>query len=69
MNAIHEPKSSRRLLTALCSCLPLFAGFGCASYFRTGEMSGDDLKEKQQERQAEERAISNPDTDPKADRN
>ena len=62
MNAIHEPKPWGRFLTLVCCCLPLLTCFGCASYFRTGELSSEDLKEKLQAQQAEDHMMFKPGT-------
>lgn len=60
MNAIDEPKPWRSFLSLLCFCLPLLTCFGCASYFRTGEISCEDLKEKLQAQQAEDHMMFKP---------
>ncbi len=62
MNAISESRRYRRYLAVVCYCLVL-SGSGCASYFRTGEMSAEDLQRKNQETQKENKQSLTPGTE------
>ena len=48
MNTNHEPKPRIRFLTVVCCCFALLAFSGCASYFRTGDMSYEELRQQNQ---------------------
>ena len=62
MNAIDEPKAGRRFLTEVCCCVALLPCFGCASYFRTDELSNEELKERNQQQQEENKMWFKPGT-------
>jgi len=53
MNTVHDPKLWRRSLAVAYCSSALLSCFGCTSYFRTGEISYDELKQKNQEKQEE----------------
>jgi hypothetical protein len=61
INAIHEPKSWIRFLS-VAGCLALLAASGCASYFPMGEMSYQELKQRNQEKQQESQLLFKPGT-------
>jgi len=62
MNATHEPNSWRRFLVVVSYSIGLSACFGCASYFRTSEMSYQELNNQNQQRQQEKEMFFKPGT-------
>jgi hypothetical protein len=48
------------LKRVFCLLLILSAAPGCSSYFRTGEMSAEELKQRQQERLQEQQRFVDP---------
>jgi hypothetical protein len=62
MNAIHEPNPWSRFLAVLCCSIALLSCFGCASYFRTGDMSYQELNQKNQEKRKENQMFFKPGT-------
>jgi hypothetical protein len=62
MNAISESRLCRRYLAVVCYCFVL-ACSGCASYFRTGEMTTEDLQRKNQETQQKSKQWLTPGTE------
>ena len=46
MSINHEPKLGGRFLTIVFCCFALLAFSGCASYFRSGEMSYEELQQQ-----------------------
>ena len=62
MNAIHEPNPLRRFVAVVCCSIALSACFGCASYFRTGGMSYQEVNQKNQERQQDNNTFLKPGT-------
>jgi len=62
MNATHEPRPWRRFLTEAFCCVAWLACFGCASYFRNDPMSYEELKERNQQQQEENKMLFKPGT-------
>jgi len=63
MNAIHELNRWTRFSAAVCCSIALSACFGCASYFRTGQKSYQEVDQKNQEIQKENQTPLKPSAD------
>jgi ferredoxin len=57
MNATPEPKSMQNGLLILLCCAAVLACSGCATYFRTGELGYEEIKERHDEQVKEKKLM------------
>lgn len=60
MHAILKSGLQRGLLLSVC--IAGFGGSGCSTYFRGGERSSQELQDRNQTKQSEDKVIFKPDT-------
>jgi hypothetical protein len=63
MNETRRSKRRSVFVVVVFFCGALLAGSGCASYLRTGQMSDDELRQQNQDRQSESKISYDPDSE------